>query len=364
MSEESFKRLISGATPGLFASSGRGLLRCLAVPYEVIMRIRNLAYDRHWKREQRVAVPVISVGNLTTGGTGKTPVVATIVRMLQQLGHTPGIISRGYKADNTGQNDEKRVLQQLCPGVPHEQNPDRIAAAATLTATTDIDVIVLDDGFQHRRIARDLNIVLIDATNPFGYGYLLPRGLLREPLSGLDRADLVLVTRCDAVPQSTLHSIRARIVQHNSALQQQIAEVSFIPSGLLSHDGRHPLSSVIDQPVGLLTAIGNPDAFEKTCLDLGARIVSRSLFPDHHHYTEAEIAAVQQLAEDNGATLIVTTQKDLVKIPCHAVNIRAVQIDCVFASDTAEAAVREQLQAAVTRADKCPAGKSSSLGLR
>jgi tetraacyldisaccharide 4'-kinase len=98
------------------------------------MRLRNLAFDRRWKSEFRVSVPVIAVGNLTTGGTGKTPVVATVVHMLQQLGYTPGIISRGYKADSTGQNDEKRVLQQLCPGVPHQQNPDRIAAAVAAYA--------------------------------------------------------------------------------------------------------------------------------------------------------------------------------------------------------------------------------------
>lgn len=362
MSEEAFKRLISGATSGLAACCGRFLLRCLAVPYGLVMWLRNLAYDRRWKSETRASVPVISVGNLTTGGTGKTPVVATIVRMLQQMGYHPGIVSRGYKADSTGHNDEQRVLQQLCPGVPHQQNPDRIAAAAALTSTTDTDVIVLDDGFQHRRIARDLNIILIDATNPFGYGYLLPRGLLREPLAGLARADLVLITRSDAVSAAALEHIKTRVIRHNSALTHRIAEVRFVPTGLLSHAGSHPLSEVQDQPAVLLTAIGNPDAFEQTCRDLGARIVSRRVFPDHHHYTAAEIAAAQQQADSVQATVILTTLKDLVKIPDHAASVRAVQIDTVFSSDAAEAGFRDRLRTAVTRAHNCRAPRTAESG--
>ncbi|MEZ6127839.1 MAG: tetraacyldisaccharide 4'-kinase [Planctomycetaceae bacterium] len=193
MSEEAFKQLISGQSRGLAACVGRGLLRCLSIPYSMLMQLRNAAFDIGLKATHRVDVPVIAIGNLTTGGTGKTPIVAFLVRQLQELGWRPGIVSRGYRADSSGENDEKRVLAGLCPGVPHEQNPDRIAAARKLLAETDVDVIVLDDALQHRRIHRDLNVVLVDASNPFGYGYELPRGLLRESLSGLKQADLVLI---------------------------------------------------------------------------------------------------------------------------------------------------------------------------
>ena len=179
----------------------RGGLGLVSLGYRIVIALRNVLFDCGLRKPRRVAVPVISVGNLTTGGTGKTPVVALIVELLVQLERRPAIISRGYRSVDGEANDEKRVLERLCPGIPHEQNRSRFQAAESLLQKSARDIIVMDDGFQHRQLHRDFDIVLIDATNPFGYGSLLPRGLLREPLSALRRADLVLITRADMEDQ-------------------------------------------------------------------------------------------------------------------------------------------------------------------
>jgi tetraacyldisaccharide 4'-kinase len=155
-------------------------LRAVSVPYGLAVRVRNWLYDRGWKRVVRAAVPVVSVGNLTLGGTGKTPCVEYVARFYRRLDLRVAILSRGY-GSRAGRNDEALVLEENLPDVPHLQGPDRAALAAIGVEELESEILVLDDGFQHRRLARDLDLVLIDATEPWGYGYLFPRGLLREP---------------------------------------------------------------------------------------------------------------------------------------------------------------------------------------
>lgn len=322
----------------------RGLLWGLSLPYGGLMKFRNAAFDVGLKKTQRIEVPVIAIGNVTTGGTGKTPIVATIVKLLQDLGHRPGIVSRGYRADATGENDEKRVLKKLCPQVPHQQNPDRVAAAKKLLAAEKVDVIVLDDAFQHRRIHRDLNIVLIDATNPFGFGHQLPRGLLRESLRSLRRADLVLVTRANAASEVKLQEIEVKILKHNTELQGKIQRVSFEPTDLLSANGEtFPLSHVQNKQITALTAIGNPEAFISTCRQLSTDIVTSVFFPDHHHYSEKDLEQVQRHAKNAATPLILTTLKDLVKVPNGCDNILAVQIETTFESEDGREFARDEL---------------------
>jgi tetraacyldisaccharide 4'-kinase len=345
ISETNYRKQISGEASGLLPAIVRLVLRALSAPYSLLMSLRNVAFDKGYQKSTTVSVPVIAVGNLTTGGTGKTPIVATVVNTLQKQGLRPGIVSRGYRADHTGENDEKRVLELLCPNVPHVQNPNRVAASEELIASHDVDVIVLDDAFQHRRIARDLNIVLIDATNPFGYGYQLPRGLLREPVSSLRRADMVLITRSDNVSEAALQEIEATVRRHNEKLVDHTYRVNFRPSGLISGSGNvgQTTNAVRNQPVTIMTAIGNPDAFVATCRQIEAKVVATRFFPDHHHYTKADLDEVQQLAESGGAPLILTTLKDLVKIPEGCENIMAVQIETVFASAEKESMFRDEL---------------------
>ena len=173
----------------------RCLLSAVEVPYTWAVRWRNYGYDHGQSPSQRVSVPVISVGNLSMGGTGKTPLVAWIAQRLQQRGVRVTLVSRGYGAVAGKPNDEALELEQKLPGVPHLQNPDRVAAAQKGIAELGSQAILLDDGFQHRRLARDLDIVLLDAVEPFGFGHVFPRGTLREPISGLRRADLVALSR-------------------------------------------------------------------------------------------------------------------------------------------------------------------------
>jgi tetraacyldisaccharide 4'-kinase len=185
INEAAFRDLISGKKRGWIPAIARCLLRVASVPYGWAAVIRSGLYDCGVLPTYRVGVPVISVGNLTAGGLARLLLRHSSVSDWPQLGCRPALISRGYRAAADGSNDEKRVLELLVPGTPHIQQPDRVAAARKLLDMQpgrSPDVIVMDDGFQHRRLQRDLNLVLIDATCPFGFGAILPRGLLREPL--------------------------------------------------------------------------------------------------------------------------------------------------------------------------------------
>lgn len=352
-SEETYRHLISGQQRGVLAAGGRALLHSLSFAYQGITAGRNYCFNSGLRTVTKVGVPVISVGNLTTGGTGKTPMVATMVRMLQQLDRQPGIVSRGYHADDSGTNDEKRVLEHLCPGIPHVQNPDRIAAAKEIIRRHQVDAIVLDDGFQHRRIARDLDMVLIDATNPFGYDYVLPRGLLRESVGGLRRADQVVITRSDQVSESRLAEIENRIRQLTGRPSDLLTHISFQPTGLLDiHGSATTLEQINKRRVLVMSAIGNPTGFVETCSAAGANIVASRFFPDHHHYTASDLAAVQSQAAENQVDVVLTTVKDLVKLrlldPQSSIPIQAVEIATSFRSTEEEqrllASVMQTLQ--------------------
>lgn len=315
----------------------------MSLGYRAVMFVRNAAYDFGLKKIATVEVPVIAIGNLTTGGTGKTPIVAAVVQMLQQAGHRPGIVSRGYRADASGQNDEKRVLAMQCPGVPHEQNADRVVASNKIISDHQVTAIVLDDAFQHRRIHRNLNVVLIDATNPLGFGHLLPRGLLRESIVGLKRADFVLVTRADAVSPSQLQQIRKKCVQHDQRLSNRIAEVSFQPTAMIGASGEiRSIDELSGQPVVVMTGIGNPEAFVMTCEALKLKIVDKAFFPDHHHFTPDEVAEVCERAAKLDAA-IVTTVKDLVKIADPPERLFAVDIQAEFSDADEQAAFKAGL---------------------
>ncbi|MCA9040144.1 MAG: tetraacyldisaccharide 4'-kinase [Planctomycetaceae bacterium] len=191
MDEAKFRKLISGETTGLGAMLSRGLLYFCSFIYGSIIWIRNLSYDIKWLKTHETDCVVISIGNLTTGGTGKTPVVSYVANWFDREGYDVVIISRGYHQLEDDVNDEKLVLEKLCPGIPHILNKNRVEAVQQAIAEFDADVVVLDDAFQHRRLARDLDIVLLDMSAPFGFDFLLPRGMLREHPDGLNRADLV-----------------------------------------------------------------------------------------------------------------------------------------------------------------------------
>lgn len=269
-------------------------------------------FDWRIRSAQRAEVPVISLGNLTTGGTGKTPFVAYLTQWFQQQGLKVALLSRGYRALPGEENDEKLLLDRLCPGVPHYQNPNR-CASATLAVTKGAQILILDDGFQHRKLARDLDVVLIDAVNPWGYGYLLPRGLLREPKSSLQRADFVILTRADQCSQSTLERLTDDITKTLSP--DRIAHAVFRPLGLVDAGGQtQTLESVAGKTVWAFCAIGNPTGFRQTLENAGFQVVGLETFPDHHHYSNEELEEIGSQAANASAELILTTSKDLVKI--------------------------------------------------
>ncbi|WP_397568516.1 tetraacyldisaccharide 4'-kinase [Schlesneria sp. T3-172] len=324
MDEAALHELLSGRRAGPGASLLRGGLTLASSAYSAVMTLRNTAYDQGWLKTHRVSVPVISLGNITTGGTGKTPTAAWLANWLRACGRRPGLLSRGYRAlsptdqSNTGEqpqcgNDEKLVLDRLCPEVPHLQQKDRVGSARRAVQEFGCDVLLLDDGFQHRRLDRDLDLVLIDALQPWGYGYPLPRGLLRERQTGLSRADLILITRanqCSKHDLATLRSELQRLCPGTACI-----DLAFKPTQAVDlHWQAHPLSTLKDKNCIAFCGIGNPKGFEQTVSSIETNCKQFRHFADHHHYSRNDHLELEQLAATVGADVVLTTQKDLVKI--------------------------------------------------
>jgi tetraacyldisaccharide 4'-kinase len=311
--DERYRALVRGQARGL----GPALLRCglwaASVPYGWGVRWRNRLFDRGWKHAVRAAVPVVSVGNLTVGGTGKTPCVEYVARFYRRLGLRVAVLSRGYGSAH-GPNDEALVLEENLPDVPHLQGADRAALAATAVEELESEVLVLDDGFQHRRLARDLDVVLVDATDPWGGGHLLPRGLLREPPRGLRRAGVVVLTRCDQVGAGERARLREAVARFAPGVP--LAESRHRPLGLVTAGGAEAgLDLLQGRPAAAFCGLGNPDGFRHTLEQLGAAAVAFRTFPDHHAYTRADVEGLRGWAGQLPAgCVILTTQKDLVKL--------------------------------------------------
>jgi tetraacyldisaccharide 4'-kinase len=306
-----FRKIVSGERRDPVAQLLRAGFHAASWPYGAAVRWRNRGYDRQRREIYRVAVPVISVGNLTVGGTGKTPMVEWLAKWFRQRGVRVCIISRGYGAEAGARNDEALELEQKLPDVPHLQNPDRVAAARLAIDELDTELILLDDAFQHRRIHRDLDIVLLDALEPFGYGHLLPRGLLREPVRSLARADVVALSRADAVDADRRSEIREAAMRH--APHAVWLELAHQPQQLL---GVPDISAEIDTlrglPVAAFCGIGNPAGFRHSLESCGLEVAAFREFPDHHSYDRADIGSLAESARQ--ARALVCTHKDLVKL--------------------------------------------------
>jgi tetraacyldisaccharide 4'-kinase len=276
------------------------------------MRLRNLRYDLG--RNVHVAdVPVVSVGNLTLGGTGKTPLVAWIARWLRQRDVRVTIVSRGYGAQRGEPNDEALELEQRLPDVPHLQNADRVAATQTAIEEFDCQVVLLDDGFQHRRLARDLDIVLLDACEPFGFGHVFPRGLLREPVAGLKRADIVVLSRADMVSPEQRAQIRGEVARH--APLAAWVEVRHAPERWLSSTGDElPVAALAGKPLAAFCGLGNPAGFRHTLGECDGQVQAFREFPDHHLYDRSDVESLAAWAAQLNVTAVACTHKDLVKL--------------------------------------------------
>ena len=308
-----FRDLVSGRRKGAGATCLRLILAGAELPYYLATRWRNRRFDRQDRLVYRVSVPVISVGNLTLGGTGKTPMVAWIARFLREQEIRVNLISRGYGAEAGTRNDEAIELERKLPDVPHLQNPDRVAAAAIAIEELGCQMVLLDDAFQHRRIYRDLDIVLLDALEPFGFEHVFPRGTLRESLNGLRRSHAVVLTRADMIDPEERDKIRKRVSTY--APEAPWAEVVHAPENLLSSSGRiESLDRLQGRPIAAFCGIGNPAGFRHTLSVCGYNVVAMKEFPDHHRYERDDIEQLASWAQQTGAAAVVCTAKDLVKI--------------------------------------------------
>lgn len=303
------------------------LLFFLSLLYSAVVRLRTWAYDAGLLPRKRLPLPVISVGNITVGGTGKTPAVIEIAAYLRSQGKAPVVLSRGYGRTDGGSvrivsdsgtvrataetaGDEPFLIASRLPGVSVVVGPDRYAAGMTALRQLNPDVAVLDDGFQHLRLHRDLNILLLDATAPFGNGRVAPAGILREPVEAVRRADIIVLTRADQVAD------RAELLRTIGALTA--APVFFsrhVPVGLVSvPDGAVlPLSRMEGRPVVAFSGIARPEAFLTALRGLNVNVREHVEFTDHHRYSRADMDALSGKARAAGVATIITTEKDAVK---------------------------------------------------
>ncbi|HZN08726.1 MAG TPA: tetraacyldisaccharide 4'-kinase [Pyrinomonadaceae bacterium] len=306
------------------------ILPPLSVLYGAVTRTRLSLYRRGTFHSTKLDRPVISVGNITTGGTGKTPLVEWVARTIAGAGKKVCILTRGYGRDNPdrqvvvsdGTNvlanpseagDEPFLLATNLAGIAAViSNADRIEAAKGAIKHLGTDCFVLDDGFQHLRLERDLNIVTIDATNPWGGGHLLPYGRLREPLSGLSRADCIVITRADQA--NNLDALRDEIrrLTENAPLFQSTMRIKNLPE-------------TIPTPVAAFCGVGNPQSFFNL---IPHELVLQKTFPDHHRYSQTDVDSLIEAATRAGAESLITTAKDAVKLksllfslPCFVLEI-------------------------------------------
>lgn len=290
----------------------RLLLAPPAAIYDICARVRNLLFDANIIKKHRLPVPVISVGNLTAGGTGKTPCTFQILDWARARNIKIAVLTRGY-GGHGGANDEVMMLQSRFPGTAVGIGGDRAASAVKLLASGGVDAFLLDDGFQHRRVARDLNILLIDAMDPFGGGACLPAGMLREPAAGIRRADLIIITKTVEAGRARVDAAWNELIKLN--YQGPRIEASHAPAALEPLDTRRanrPLEDLRGARVHLLSSIGRPESFEFTVRALGAEILEHRAFRDHYTYLPADLPDMRDVI--NGREFWIVTEKDAVKL--------------------------------------------------
>lgn len=294
--------------------------------YGLFVRCPDWCYRLGWLASTRLPCAVISVGNLTVGGTGKTPMVMLVTEWLQANGLRVAILSRGYKRTSTAPHllvsdgsrilvgpseagDEPFLMAQRCPQAIVAVGTDRAALGRWVLAQFPVECMILDDGFQHRSLQRNLDLVLLDATDPEGLDALLPAGRLREPFRGLARADAVVITRAD-VPVE-VEAIRRR-VHAVSAFSGAIAEVVFAPDCMVSvfSTERHPITWGYAKRVWLVSGIGNSGAFRRSAESIGLTVVGETALADHHGYSQDDVGRIRLAMRTGGADIVVTTEKD------------------------------------------------------
>ena len=313
--------------------NGKWKIRLLYLPaklYELSVRARIALYRNHLFETKKLGIPVISVGNLTLGGTGKTPCVAYLSGLLRDQGHSVAILSRGYKRESHGlvevsdgidilcttreAGDEPYLLAKSCPGVRVVVDPDRFRAGRWLEEHSEVSVFILDDAYQHLRLFRDLNLLLIDATENLDQSKMIPFGRLREPLGGLSRADAVIVTRSDQTFDRV--SLEKTISRYSrKGVPVFYAHHKMTNLRRLDKEQIISISTFVQRRVAAISGIARPEKFTTDLLKQGMRIAFRRDFPDHHRYSNQEFLEIVRLAVDAEADAIITTEKDAVNLP-------------------------------------------------
>ena len=340
--------IITGKITGIIPSLLISLLTPLSYIYAVVLKTRGWLYDYGLLKQKQLPCGVISVGNIVAGGTGKTPVVIWIAKYLQNEGFQVGVLLRGYGREDrystlvvsdgkqiltplTESGDEASMIARKLPGAPVVVGSDRYTAGLEviqLWGHTN-GVLILDDGFQRRQLARDLDILVIDSTQPFGTGKLLPAGTLREPKTALKRADVLLLTRTDLASESINFD---RFVQKKPIFQTRHqptrlyklstgsdrSESSPIDQGRLERDEECGLDLLKGQRILAVCGIGTPEAFVGTLHQFEPKTVELLAFPDHHRYSLADFSDISGMARQVGADMVVTTEKDSQKLEAFA----------------------------------------------
>ncbi len=343
--ERYFLGIIQERREGYFANRLRSLLRYLSYLYGAIVGARHFLYEKGVFRHHTLGCQVISIGNLTVGGTGKTPIVEIFARELQKAGRRVAVLSRGYKKvehgfwkkiidkitgrerrraprvvsngqelllDSAMSGDEPYMLASNLPDVVVLVDKDRVKSGRYAIKNFHSDTLILDDGFQYRALKHRVEIVLVDYTDPFSNGYVLPRGLLRESVSNLKRADFIFITKSASKDAAEL---QAKLRQLNP--YAEISVCAHRPKYLQNvYSGeRQGLEFLQGRTVALVSGIASPDGFEKEIRKLGANLCYLKRFADHHRYTQQEIINIINKSKKNNAASLITTEKDAVRFP-------------------------------------------------
>ena len=308
--------VIEGRARGPAAALVRGLLAAASAGYGTLHGLHRWSYLMGLARTAMLPAPVISVGNISAGGTGKTPLVEWVVRRLERRRLRVAVLARGYGRRPDGGDDED--LMGRSDLVRRYADPDRAGAGRRAVAEFHPDAFVLDDGFQHYRLHRDLDLVTVDATNPFGYGRLLPRGLLRDRPGALRRAHAIVLTRTDQVTPAELEALRAEVAAHS--LDRPVIDTVHRPVAIRTLSDRRSwnVDWVRGRRVYAFCGVGNPGAFRRTLESAGADVVKFRAFPDHHVYRPAEERHLEVEAQEFMAGALVTTEKDATKLDASA----------------------------------------------
>lgn len=322
---------------GIFDAIIKIFLWIFSILYFGLVLARSILYKLGILTSRKLVEPVICVGNITVGGVGKTPLVLMLSKIFLQRKMSIAILTRGYKSENNEtegrSNDESRLLKSELPDVPILIGSKRYETAMEYLKNQRADMFLMDDGFQHLPLKRDLDILAIDATNPFGNGHLLPRGILREPKSALKRAGVFVLTKTD-LGADNLVQLRSllKMINPKAPIIESIHRPKIFVDVRTAQE--YPLDYFRDHKFCLVSGIGNPRAFEQTLKALGGMVSRHFIFEDHMVYDARATQLINEFCTQKNIKNVVTTQKDAIKLKenmsqfSDAVKIAYLKIDC------------------------------------